>query len=253
MRGTIGLATLLLAMPLWAAAATPAPAFEFGATARVDVDASGKAHVLEVQKVSKLDQVPTFAPIVERIKGRLKDAIESWQFVPATRDGVAVGSRTNVSVELEGTDDGAGGMAVRVRSADAGAGIRHMDTAPLVVAVTKAQNQGLVTLHLAYDDSGKVVDAEITDSKELSDARYTGKADGLLRKAALSAARTWELEPEVVDGHPRAGTGSITLIFCLDARCETTPLPGGDAEKPQQFASSDPAVKLRSNVAGTLL
>jgi len=253
MRNVIKWAALIFAMPLFAIAGTPPALLEFGGSATVAVDATGKAHVIEMKKVSKLEQVPAFAPIVERIKGRLKDVIESWQFVPAMRDGIAVGSQTSVVVELEGMDDGAGGMAVRVRSAGAGAGMRHMDTAPLVVAVTKAQEEGLVRLHLAYDDAGKVVDADIIDSKELSGAGFTGKADSLLCKAALSAARTWELEPEVVDGHPRAGTGSITLIFCLDARCETTPMPGGDAEKPQQFASSDPAVKVRSNVAGTLL
>jgi hypothetical protein len=197
--------------------------------------------------------VPAFAPIVERIKGRLKDAIESWQFVPAMRDGIAVDSQTNVVVALEGMDDGAGGMAVRIRSASTGAGLRRMDMSPLRSAVTRAQVEGLVTLHLSYDEAGSVTEATLADSKELSRTGFTGKADKSLSQAALAAARAWQLDPEIVDGHPRPGSGSITLIFCLDARCETTPLPPGGSNEPQQFASNDPAVTLRSDVAGTTL
>ena len=250
MRVMIGLALLLLFMPPSAVAATSTP-LEFGATALVDVDATGKAHVVEMQKVSTLEDVPSLAPIVERIKGRLKDAIESWQFVPAMQDGIAVRSQTHVVVQLEGTDDGAGGMAVRVRSAAPGAGMRRMDMSRLQAAVTMAQAEGFVTLDLTYDATGKVVGSELVDSKALSDAGFTGKADKELRRGALAESRTWELDPELVDGHPRSGSGRITLIFCLSPRCGTTPLPGEEGPDPQQFASNDPAVKLRSNVAGT--
>jgi hypothetical protein len=52
---------------LAAVAATPAVAFHFGATATVDVDAGDEAHVVEIRKVSKLDEVPALAPVVDRI------------------------------------------------------------------------------------------------------------------------------------------------------------------------------------------
>jgi hypothetical protein len=251
MQGFTKFAALLLAMPMLAIAARPpAPApVDFSGSAWVDVDADGKAHVVEVGRLSVLSDVPALAPIVERIQGRLRNAIESWQFVPAMRDGIAVASRTNVSVDMRGTDDGAGGFAVRLRSARTGPGVRSMDMGPLVSVVERAQAEGSVKVDLAYDEAGNISSAEQADSKE-----FAGRADKVLRRGALAAVKTWHMEPEVVDGHPRAGSGSIVLVFCLETpSCGAIPSSGDDRQHPQEFAATDPAVKLRSAVAGTAL
>lgn len=253
MQGFVRLAALLLVAPLCVAAATPAAPLKFTGSAWVDVDAAGKPHVVGMEKVSKLGDVPKLAPIAEHINGRLKDAIESWQFVPATRDGVAVPSHTHVLVNMEALDDGAGGMAVRIRSANTGPSLQSFDRAPLILAATRAQAEGMVRLKLAFDAEGKVSAVEVADSKEYWKGKFSGLADKWLRKEAVKAAHAWRLSPEVVDGRPIPGTGSVAIVFCLSSGCGAAPLPSNDSADPREFASTDPAVKLRSNVAGTAL
>ena len=243
---------LLMALPIGAVAKTPTT-LDFAGSAWVDVDATGKAHVVEMEKVSKLGDVPKLAPVVERIKGQLKDAIESWRFLPAVRDGVAVESHTHVRVELEASDDGLGGMAVRIRSAHTGPGVSGVDRTALQLALMRAQAEGLVKLKLAYDGSGKVTGAEVAESMEYWHGKFSGQADKALRKGALEAANGWHLAPETVDGHPLPGTGTVTVVFCLSSDCGVAPLPGDSSREPWQFAATDPAVKLLSKVAGTTL
>ena len=93
---------------------------DFVGSAWVDVDAKGHGRVEQVDSVTKLDNVPALAPAVARIKEVLKQRIESWEFIPATRDGIAVPSRTYLSVEMEGMDDGKGGLGIRILSAHGG-------------------------------------------------------------------------------------------------------------------------------------
>jgi len=254
MQGFIKAVALVFVMPLLAVAAPPPAPVQFTGSAWVDVDVAGKAHVVEMEKLTKLGDVPKLAPIADGINGRLKEAIESWQFVPAMRDGAAVTTRTHVRIILEASGDGAGGMAVRIRSASTGPGVRSIDRMALQVAATRAQVEGLVRLRLAYDGNGNVLHAEVVGSNEYWRGKFAGPADKGLRKEALdTAVRAWHLSPEVVDGVPIAGTGIVTIVFCLSTGCATTPLPGDGSPDPQQFAAIDPAAKLSSNVAGTSL
>ena len=88
MHGFIKVAALLLSLAPAARAASPAP-LEFFGSAWVDVDAAGTAHVVEMGKVERLGDGPAAAAVAERINARLRERIESWQFVPATRDALA--------------------------------------------------------------------------------------------------------------------------------------------------------------------
>ena len=253
MRGSTLLAGIFSANPLLALARPPAAPVALSGSAWVDVDASGKAHVVEMGKLSPLSDVPGLAPVVQRIDDRLRAAIESWQFVPATRDGVATASPTHVAVSMEATDDGAGGMAVRLLSVGTGAGLRDMDMAPLVRAVTLSQTEGLVKLQLTYAADGSISSAELLESHEFRKGRFIGVANSVLRRKAVAAAASWRLAPETVDGIPRAGVGSITLVFCLTPQCVQAPRADGEGQASPQFASTDPAVRLRTPIAGTAL
>lgn len=253
MRRSIILAGMLWAIPVLAQAAPPTAPVALSGSAWVDVDANGKAHVVEMGKLSPLSDVPALAPVVRRIDDRLRAAIESWQFLPATRDGVATASHTHVAVSMEGTDDGAGGMAVRLLSAGTGAGLRDLDMAPLVRAVTLSQTEGLVKLKLAYTADGTVSSAELVESHDFRKGRFIGVAGSALRRQAIAAAGRWRLDPEIVDGVPQAGAGSITLVFCLTPECLQAPRTDGEGKASPQFASTDPAVRLRTAIAGTAL
>lgn len=254
MRRVAWSALLLLGTAWSASGAGPVP-LSFATSAQVEVDSGGRAHVIEMGEITKLSEVPALVPIADKVNARLRDAIESWNFIPATRDGVAVSSRTSVNVMLEGYDDGNGGLAIRIRNASTGAGLRSIDKVPLRIAVTYAQSEGFVTLKLTYDANGRVTDATIKDSMELWHGKFSGVADKQLRKSAVKAATTWLIFPEVVAGQPQAGTGTITVRFCLNDGCDQIPLPRDPTQgnDPQQFAAIDPAVKLRSAVAGTAL
>lgn len=246
-------AGLLLGLPLAAGAVKPISALDFSAGAWVDVDSMGKARVVEMGSITRLQDVPKLIPVVDNIKARLRDQIETWQFVPAARDGVPAASRTYVYVALEGVDDGKGGLGVRIRSAATGAELADVNMSGLLIAGNRLQEEGAVTIDVAYDEGGKIVSAVVTDSKTFDGHRFTGRAGRHFRKNMLAAAQAWKFIPEQVEGHPKAGSGRVPVHFCLSEACATARQEAEDAVGDAQFAATDPAVKLRSAVDGTAL
>lgn len=255
-------AGLLLACSLATGAAThsseahssgaPSSALDFFVSAQVDVDASGKSHVVEMGKVSRLSDVPSLVPIANVIAQRLRERIESWQFVPATRDGQAVASTTGLHVALEGSDDGHGGLAVRILGASTGGDLRDANVLALAIAVTRAQEEARITLDVEYDETGHVTSLSEVDSKRFHRGRWV-PAGPTLRKEVLDAAHHWVFVPEKIEGHPIAGGGRVPIVLCLDAVCATAPDTPDKQTSGVSFAAVDPAVKLRSAVAGTAL
>lgn len=244
-------AGLLLVCSFATFAQSPAT-LEFSVSARIAVDSNGRAHVLEMGKVSRLSSVPSLTAIGDEIAQRLHERIESWQFVPATEDGTPVASTTSVYVALVGSDDGHGGMAVHIRSASTGGELRDVNLPGLTATVMKAGFlEALVLVDVQYDEAGTVRAASIRESKVRDHGVLVPTWDRDLRKGVLRAAQRWLFVPESVRGRPVKGSGRVPIVLCLEACAEVDPAATGGDET--HFAATDPAVSLRTDVAGTAL
>jgi TonB family protein len=250
-----GMLCLLLLLPLTGLAANSkkAPSVEFYAIAWADVDALGTAHVDQVDEVTKLEDVPGLAPAVVRIKELLKQRLETWQFVPATREGVAVASRTCVYVRLEGTDDGKGGLGMRILSASTGPGAGDRQTPHYPPAAMREGIEGLVVLVVEYDKAGRVTSVKAEQSNTIRKGKLQKQGATEFKGAAIGAAWLWTFQNEIVAGEPKSGSIRIPVQFCMSSDCENVRLKLPEMPDPGQFAAIDPAVKLRSAVAGTAL
>lgn len=243
---------LLMACSLSAAAENPPASLDFSVSARVEVDATGKGHVVDMGKVSKLSAVPSLMPIAQEISQRLRERIETWQFTPAAKDGQTVPSTTNVYVGLTGLDDGHGGLEVRIRNAQTGGELRDMNMPALIMTASTAGAEGFVTVDVEYDATGKVVSASVHESGSFEHGRFVKTADHDLRKGVLKAAQRWVFLPEQVAGSPIGGSGLVSVVLCTSDACSNAKVDSGPAGN-AHFAAADPAVKLRSAVAGTAL
>ena len=245
---------LLAMLPLQVLAVPPKEArMEFYASTWAEVDTSGTAHIDHVEELSKLEDVPALAPAVAHIKELLKQRIESWQFVPATRDGIAVPSRTHVMIRLEGMDDGKGGLGLRIRSASTGASFRDMLPPLYPPGAFRSGREGRVLLVVDYDEDGKVVDVTTEETQDIYSGKMGGPASTEFKRAAIKAARNWTIENETVAGRPKAGKSRIPVTFCLSDACMQLPETEPDMPRDGELVAIDPAVKLRSAVAGTAL
>lgn len=250
----------VLAAGMWfvfscnAVATDAAPSsLDFDVSATVDVSADGNAHVVEIGKVSKLSSVPALVPVADQVAQKLRDRIASWQFVPATRDGVAVPSRTHVYVFMRAGDDGRGGLAVTILSASPGAVIRKRPMGELVGALVDFGPDSYVLAEIHYAADGDVIDVEVREQRTLSGGRFVPtSADSRLRKGIRNALRRWTFDPEIVDGTPIEGHGLLPMFYCNSPACDEA-RAGMDAPHGEAFASADSAVKLRTAVAGTAL
>lgn len=249
-------AALLWAVSSAAFSAVPDPALtslDFSVNARVEVDASGNGHVVEMGKVTKLSNVPSLEPIAQQIAQRLRERIETWQFTPASKDGQTVPSATNVYVGLTGFDDGHGGLEVRIRYAETGGELRDVNMTALIMTASTAGAEGFVTVDVEYDARGKVVSASVHESGSFEHGRFVNTADKDLRKGVLKAAQRWVFLPEQVAGTPIGGSGRVPVVLCTSDACSSAKIDNGPGGDEAHFAAVDPAVKLRSAVAGTAL
>jgi TonB family protein len=243
---------LLLPLPVLAANPKKAPSVEFYASAWADVDASGAAHVDEVDKISRLEDVPALAAAVVHIKDLLKQRIESWQFVPATREGIAAPSRTHVHIRL-GMDDGNGGLGIRIMSASTGLGARNMSPPRYPPNAMRGFREARVMLLVNYGEDGKVASVKVEELKDIYRGKLGGRGLAEFKDAAVDAARNWSFQNEIVDGRPRAGQTRVPVTFCLTDACTRMSEAQPDKPRDGEFAAIDPAVRLRSAVAGTAL
>lgn len=247
---------LLSVLPMAVAAKAPIASLGFSAYNWVDVDAAGKARIAETGEVAGFSDVPKLAPIAEQIQSRLRGLVESWEFIPAMRNGAAVPSRTYLRVNLVGSDDGAGGLAIRIRSADTGAKFSDKNIAGLRYAGERAGVEGRVVIKVAYSATGDVISATAVDSKSENRPWFVRRADRILSKRMLKAAMQWKFKPEQVAGQPIPGAGLVPVVFCFDGGCDPgnriDPNAAAAATDPE-FAATDPAVKLRRAIAGTAL
>ena len=248
----LALLGLMLVLPEWtSAAANKIDRLDFEASAWIEVDATGHARVEGIERVSKLGDVEELAPAVANLKSLLQQRIESWEFVPATRDGAAVPSRTHLSLDLEAFDDGKGGLAIRILDADTGAKLRTRPLGRLIAAMMKTGRSGRAVIRFAFDSNGAVTEAEMVASAGIAGGKMKGKLDKALAKALTEAMRDWSFEPETVAGQGVPGGGRVPVWFCLENECGDLKEAAGETET--RLASEDPVVRLRSRVAGMVL
>jgi hypothetical protein len=113
--------------------------------------------------------------------------------------------------------------------------------------------EGFINVDVQYGEDGKVQSTSVHESKSFDHGRFGNTADNDLRKRVLKAAQRWVFVPERIDGHPLAGSGRVPVQLCFSVECvNASPETGSTGGEPR-FAATDPAVKLRSAVAGTAL
>lgn len=244
---------MLLAWPLAGQAAKPAAptSVEFGAGAWVDVDATGKARVVEMDALPQFKGEGQPGSLVETIKARLRDRIETWEFTPPTKNGIAVPGKTHVFVNAVASNDSHGGMLILVKSASTGFYVTNHSLSALFANPANL-SEGWFNVHFEFGPDGKVSDATLLDSKAFGGRRFGGKPDKNLRRAVIAAVMGFTAEMEWVDGQPIGGSGNLPVKICMSKACMSAQLP--DASGGQEgLVTSISAMQLRTAVADTVL
>lgn len=188
---------------------------------------------------------------LESIHPRLEQAIRSWRFTPGKVDGVpaATDSKLQVTLALEPQPDG--DYSVRVVGARAGGGYGKIRPPRHPRASLESHRQGLVLLKVRYGADGKVQNLALAD--------IAPRVDAPLVESSIETVREWTFEPEVVGGHPMAGTVLVPICFTVHVRHVAPPdctwHPPGVATEMQgdQAVALEPAATLLTDVAGRTL
>lgn len=217
------------------------PKLPFYAIVQVEVDAGGHATVGEVD----IRQVKPDSLVATVAIPALKRRMAGWAFVPAVRNGMPVPSETNVTVRMEARGDGKGNMVMFVLDAQTGARAVSLDPPHYPNAMAPPLDEGLVVLRVGYDADGEVDDVVVDKSEAPS-----GAARNRFKRASVEAARQWRFEPERIAGVGIPGEVRIPVSFCAYARC---PYADDARTMEEKLVTLDPAVSLRTAVAGTAL
>jgi TonB family protein len=254
MRRIAWLLALLVAVPYASQGAKPAEpvSVRFHASAWVDVDASGKAHVAEMEALNGLKDDGTPGSLAEVIKARLRDRIESWEFEPPTRNDIAVSGKTFVSVSLEASDTGNDSIAIRILDARTGGRLVDKQMRELMDAMLRSGGWGRITVDVAWQSDGSVGSVDVVDAPYQGKVSLSNADTRKLAKATMEVVKNWRFDPEIVDGMPIPGEGKVPISFCLDRKCPKADEPEPIDSEPQ-FTTLDPAIGLRSAVASTVL
>jgi len=253
MRGIALCLGMLLAWPLATQAAKPAEptSIDFGAGAWVDVDATGKAHVVEIDQLSEFKDDGKPGSLADIIKQRLRERIEMWEFVPPASNGAAVNGRTHVHVSLEASTADGGGMAIRVLGAATGAKLVKRQMGELIKAMMDYGYVGRVNIDVAWKDDGSVESADSVASSVGGKVTSRSVSPKFL-KTVLKAVQDWRFDPEIVEGTPIPGKGRVPINFCLSGECPAEEKTSSNTAE-SLFTAIDPAIGLRTAVAGTML
>ena len=248
MPSKITMSALLLTLALQASAHAAAEPTKVSFAWDLAIDATGHVTALNAVSLRNRDDLP-------QISAQMEDAIRGWQFDA----GHATSATTRLHVDASLIPEGDDGLSVRIDHAYTGGTIVQPMKPPRYPpeAVSK-RHEGKVVLKLRYDAAGNLADAGI-------DAASTN-IDQNLVNASIEAARLWTFKPETLDGKPVAG--SVFLPFCFNLRirdpnhpapppsrqtCKFTTTSKYGASGEEHVFAENPAVKLVTNVAGTML
>lgn len=154
---------------------------------------------------------------------------------------------------MSASDDGQGGMAIKLVSASTGGALQTWDRRALVAALVKPREDMFLVADLHYAANGRVTDVVIRDGRTASVVKFVGRADRDFQKSLVEALERWTFDPEIVDGVPIEGNGRLPMRVCLNSPCRDAKEQRDSTSGDLSFAATDPAVKLRSAVAGTAL
>lgn len=179
---------------------------------RVDVDASGAVTAVE-----------PLGEVMDGLRPSLEAAARRAEFVPATKGGVPVPSRTAVLVSVAFAKAGRN-VTAQVTGVSAGSAL------PLAPPryprdALRRQASARVMLRIVFDASGRRdeslsgverVDGPLKDVRPGRETKVPYEAD--FRAAALSALAAWTYTPDEVDGQPVAVDVRIPMTFCAGTR-----------------------------------
>lgn len=210
-------------------------------TWHVSLDAAG--HVKGLAAAGKV------APLLE---APLQQQIRQWQFIPGTRDGVAMATETTLRVGLAFTRGSHDEIQVSITHAVTGGnadpgreGVPQYPRQSL-----QRSEQGLAAVKVSYDADGHIVDARLHE-----DAPQIPRA---LAASAISAVKRWQVTPERVGGVGIPGELIVPLCFSVSSAsrkldCQLH-LPGLDnPAQDNQAVALNSITGLVASVTGTLL
>lgn len=240
---------ILLAWPLAGQAAKPSePAsVEFSAGAWVDVDATGKAHVVEMDKLSRFKDDDKPGSLADIVKSRLRERIESWEFQPPSRNGASVTGKTHVYMNVQAYGTDSDGIGLRIKSAYTGMALRKRASVMPLIDELGITGRWWLKVHLTVGPDGRVVEARVEDSSLFHREGAMKQPSLRLARKVRETLRDFEFDPELVDGQPIAGEGILPIL------CNTDSIEPDEHEEEADFAAVDPAIQLRTAVAGTVL
>lgn len=210
---------LLMLLPLAAAAREEAPRNKVEYySAHVSVDASGR-----VTDAEMLGAVP------RPIRVLLSDTARKVEFEPARKGGVAVPSRTSLTLKMRFEPDGNGDYLARLEGISGGsAAFDKRRRVPFPgIAAGAGYGAGVLAL-LSIQADGKV-DMANSRIERVALAQHGKPSDDAARrasfeKAVLRAVAKWTFAVEEVDGQPLATRVLVPVTFCPQASCEGWPL-----------------------------
>lgn len=243
MRLAIVLCTLLL--PAFAGSAVAAQSSRLSATfwATVAVDSSGRVESVAM----RADDMP------DAIRVPLERDILRWQFEPARVGGQPASSVTHVHVNVVAEQqDGEDAYALRIASARNGPAFGEMTPPRYPPRALRSATGGEVVVLVDIAADGTVADAQLASSTAAPGSRSLHLPD--LEKSALKAVRKWTFTPEQVAGQPVASQVKLPIRFCVGTSA-CMPFSEQQPSEPagQQLIAEQPAVRLKTDVAGRTL
>ncbi|MBY4597546.1 hypothetical protein K3217_18690 [bacterium BD-1] len=219
MKTTFSLVLLSLALPAFAARPAEAPPAKTEYySAYVSVDASGR-----VTDAETLGNVP--API----RALLHDTARAVEFEPARKGGVAVPSRTALTLKMRFESAGNGTYLARMEGISSGApAFDKRRRVPFPGIAASAGYGAGVLVRLSIGADGKV-DMANSGIERVALARNGKPSDDAARresfeKAVLRAVAKWTFAVEEVDGQPLATRVLVPVSFCPQASCADWPI-----------------------------
>lgn len=240
---------IMLAWPLMAQAAklVQPTSVEFSAGAWVEVDATGKAHVVEMDRLRQFQDDGKPGSLADVIKARLRERIESWEFAAPTENGVAVSSKTHVFMDVQAYGNDSGGIGLRIESASTGMAIRKRSSIMPLLDELGMSNSWWMEVLLKASPEGRLVEARVVDSSLFHGKDPVSQDSLRLAKALQKTFKGYEFNNESVNGQRIAGEGVLRIL------CNTATIESDEKEKEPDFAAANSAVRLRTAVAGTVL
>ena len=230
-RWCAAIAATLLAIACHRAAAEQPSTTNLHAVLAVEVAPDGRATSIEpADKASRA--------LIEH----LRPEVAKWEFEPGRIDGVAVTTRTSVTLSLEARGSEDDGYSLRIL--DASTGPRYDAAKPprYPIRSLRLREVGEVLVRVEVSAEGSPVSVAVERSN----------ASERLEQAALAAVKAWTFIPESVGGRSVPATVLAPVNFCIDRQCRRLPAePGADAKDVSPRLVGEPAARIKSRRAAS--